>query len=126
MIAGAALIYFTGYYWIDSAVGLALALWILRWSIRVIVDSAHVLLESTPKHVSTAEVVNQLRGLDPNVVGVEDLHVWELTSRMYAATAEVRVTEMSLAQAEVLREKMHHLLHERFGIAHVVLAIRPK
>lgn len=126
VIAGAALIHFTGYHWVDAAVGLVLALWILRWSFRVIVDSAHVLLESTPKHVRAGEVVSQLRALDTRVAGVEDLHVWELTSRMYAATAEVRVAEMSLAQAEALREKMHHLLHERYGIAHVVLAIRPK
>lgn len=126
VIAGAALIHFTGYHWVDAAVGIALALWILRWSFRVIVDSAHVLLESTPKHVRLEKLVSQLRAVDERVTGVDDLHVWELTSRMYAATAEVRVAAMSLEQAEALREKMHHVLHEQFGIAHVVLAIRPE
>ena len=125
VIAGAAIIHFTGYHWVDAAVGLALALWILRWSFKVILDSGHVLLESTPRHVRAEEVVRQLRGVDQRVQGVEDLHVWELTSRMYAATAEVRVSPMSLEQAEELRQKMHHELKEKFGIAHVVLAIRP-
>ncbi len=115
----------TGRFWIDAVVGLVLALWILRWASRVIHDAGHVLLESTPRHVRTEMLVGQLRDLDQRVEGIDDLHVWELTSRMYAATAEVRVKEMSLEQAEALRQKMHQLMHEKFGIAHVVLAIRP-
>lgn len=126
VIAGAVVIHFTGYFWVDAAVGLALALWILRWAFRVIVDSGHVLLESTPKHVRPESLVSELRALDARVRGVEDLHVWELTSRMYAATAEVRVQDMSLEQAEALRLKMHALMRDKFGIAHVVLAIRPQ
>jgi cobalt-zinc-cadmium efflux system protein len=126
VIAGAAVIYFTDFHWVDSAIGLLLALWILRWSVRVIQDAGHVLLESTPRHVKTSALVAEMRGLDQRVSGVEDLHVWELTSRMYAATADVWVTEMTIEQAEALRERMHHLMRERFGIAHVVLAIRPK
>lgn len=125
VIAGALVIQLTGKEWVDAAVGLVLALWILRWSFRVIVDSGHVLLESTPKHVRAENVVKQLVALDQRVQGVDDLHVWELTSRMYAATAEVRVSTMSLEQAEDLRDRMHQLLKEKFGIAHVVLAIRP-
>jgi cobalt-zinc-cadmium efflux system protein len=98
---------------------------ILRWSWRVILDSAHVLLESTPKHVETEKLIVDLRGIDPRIVSVEDLHVWEITSRMYAATAEVRVQEMNLKEAEKLRLQMHDHLHHKFGIAHVVLAMRP-
>lgn len=125
VIAGAALMYFTGYFWVDSLVAIALALWIFRWAVKVIHDSGHVLLESTPRHVQTEKLVSKMRALDQRVEGIEDLHVWELTSRMYAATAEVRVTEMSMEQAEKLRERMHEVMHQEFGIAHVVLAFRP-
>lgn len=126
VIAGALVMYLSGLFWIDAAVGLLLALWILRWASKVIVDAGHVLLESTPRHVETEKLVSQLRALDQKVEDVDDLHVWELTSRMYAATAEIRVSTMSLEQAEVLRQKMHDLMRDKFGIAHVVLAIRPK
>ncbi len=126
VIAGAVIIHFTGYYWVDAVVGLALALWIFRWSIKVMVDSGHVLLESTPKHVKMDHVLAELKKMDERVKGVDDLHVWELTSRMYAATAEVRVRGMSLEQAEDLRLRMHLLMREKFGIAHVVVAIRPE
>lgn len=125
VIVGGVVMMYSSNYWVDAAVGLVLAVWILRWSWRVILDSAHVLLESTPRHVEAEKVIHELRALDQRVVGVDDLHVWELTSRMYAATAEVRVREMSLGEAEELRQKMHGVLHDRYGIAHVVLAIRP-
>jgi cobalt-zinc-cadmium efflux system protein len=125
VIAGGVLMQLSGRMWIDAAVGILLALWILRWAWHVILDSGHVLLESTPRHVRTEKLISDLRGLDSRVEGVDDLHVWELTSRMYAATAEVRVREMSLGETETLRQKMHQHLKEEFGIAHVVLAIRP-
>jgi cobalt-zinc-cadmium efflux system protein len=92
----------------------------------VLKDAGHVLLEGTPRHVETGALLEALRGVDSRVTDVEDVHVWEITSRMYAATAEVWVRDMGLEQAEKIREEMHHLLRDRFGIAHVVLAIRPE
>jgi cobalt-zinc-cadmium efflux system protein len=126
VIVGGLVMAFTAYYWVDAVIGLALSLWILRWSWRVILDSAHVLLESTPKHIETEKVISELRLLDDRIQSVDDLHVWEITSRMYSATAEVQVFEMDLQEADRLRLKMHDILYEKFGIAHVVLAIRPK
>jgi cation diffusion facilitator family transporter len=126
VIAGALVVQFTGYNQADALVGIGIAYFILRWSWRVIRDAGHVLLEGTPRHIRTTELLQALQGLDSRVREVEDLHVWEITSRMYAATAEIYVAEMSLAQSEELRERLHELLHDRFGIAHVVLAIRPE
>ncbi len=125
VILGAVLIHFTQLFWIDAAVGILLAIWIFRWAGRVILESGHVLLESTPKHVKTDALVNRLRGLDQRVALVEDLHVWEITSRMYAASAEIHVRQMDLQDAERLRQQMNKILRDEFGIAHVVLAIRP-
>ena len=125
VIVSGVIMAFTSYYWVDAAVGLVLAVMILRWSWRILLDSAHVLLESTPKHVAADKLLKDLHAMDTRVVVIEDLHVWEITSRMYAATAEVRVKEMDFKEAEQLRQKMHLHLHDKFGIAHVVLAIRP-
>jgi cobalt-zinc-cadmium efflux system protein len=126
VIVGGVVMQFTNWFWVDAAIGVLLSVWIIKWSWRVILDSGHVLLESTPRHVKPDALVQELRSLDPRVAGVEDLHVWELTSRMYAATAEVRVGgAMSLAESEQLRVRMHDRLKDKFGIAHVVLAIRP-
>lgn len=125
VIAGALVMEFTAMHWVDAAVSLVLVFWIFRWAWKVILDSGHVLLESTPRHVHVDELIRGLVSLDQKVQAVEDLHVWELTSRMYAATAEIRVKTMTLDEAEKLRERMHTWMHDNYGIAHVVLAIRP-
>ncbi len=125
VMIGAVLVYFTQWFWVDALLGLGLGLVILRWAYHLLWDSGHVLIEATPKHVNPQLIHKELHGLDKRVKLVEDLHVWEITSRMYAATAEVRVEGMTLDEAEALRARMQVLLREKFGIAHVVLAMRP-
>lgn len=126
VVVGGVVTYFTDWLWVDPALAIALALVILRWSSRLLYDAGHVLLEGTPRHLRVETIETSLRGLDGRITQVEDLHVWEITSRMYAATAEVRVQAATLQEADDLRKKMHSLLKEKFGIAHVVLALRPR
>lgn len=126
VMAGALIVYFTGYFIVDAILGLALAFVIAFWSLRLLLDAGHVLLEATPRHISAERVVARLRGKDSRVLAVEDLHVWEITSRMYAATAEVRVSVTELNEAELIRVALDECLREEFGIAHSVLAIRPR
>lgn len=125
VVIGALITYLTDWLWVDPALALVLALVILRWSWRLLMDAGHVLLEGTPSHLSVTKIAAAMRGLDQRVLAVEDLHVWEITSRMYAATAEVRVRCDSLAEAEALRIQLQDRLERDFGIGHTVLALRP-
>jgi cobalt-zinc-cadmium efflux system protein len=126
VMAGAGAIYFTGRSIFDSVLGLVLAVVVLYWAYRLLDDTVHVLLEGTPRHIHTEALLQQVRALDSRIVRIEDLHIWEITSRMYAATAEVTVETMALAEAEALRQRMNECLRDRFGVAHAVLAIRPQ
>jgi cobalt-zinc-cadmium efflux system protein len=125
VVIGAIIAYYTHWLWVDPALALFLSLMIVKWSWALIHDSGLVLLESTPRHLDSAKILKGLQGLDARVKAVEDLHVWEITSRMYAATADVRVGAMSLAEAETLRQRMDGYLKESFGIAHATLALKP-
>lgn len=125
VVVGAIVTYFTDWLWVDPALAIILSIVILRWSVRLLVDSGHVLLEGTPRHIQVEKIIVALKGLDVRVREVEDLHVWEITSRMYAATAEVKVGEISLKDAEELRLRLGDHLRDKFGIAHSVLALKP-
>lgn len=125
VVVGAIVTYFTDWLWVDPALAIILSIVILRWSVRLLVDSGHVLLEGTPRHIQVEKIIVALKGLDGRVREVEDLHVWEITSRMYAATAEVKVGEISLKDAEELRLRLGDHLRDKFGIAHSVLALKP-
>ena len=124
VVVGAVAVYFTDWLWVDPLLAILLSLLILRWSVRLLVDSGHVLLEGTPRHLKTAEIESALRQIDARVVAVEDLHVWEITSRMYACTAEIKVAGITMEEADSLRLRMHELAREKFGINHAVLEIK--
>jgi cation diffusion facilitator family transporter len=125
VVVGAAVTYYTDWLWVDPALAAVLSLLILRWSLRLLLDSGHVLLEGVPRHIQAEKVLADLKAVDERVAEVADLHIWEITSRMYAATAEVKVGAMSLEEAESLRARMDALLRQKFGIAHSVLALKP-
>jgi cobalt-zinc-cadmium efflux system protein len=125
VVVGAIITYFTNWLWVDPILAIVLSLVILRWSVRLLLDSGHVLLEGTPRHIQVEKIIAELKRADARVKDVDDLHVWEITSRMYAATAEVTVGELSLKDADELRLLLGDILREKFGIAHAVLALKP-
>jgi cobalt-zinc-cadmium efflux system protein len=124
VMVGAVLIHFTGFVQLDALLGIILSFLIAYWSIKLLMDTTHVLLESTPKHIQPDLLIKDLHSVDVSVSHVMDVHVWEITSRMYAATGEIFVKDITLEEAEALRRKAEALLKDRYGIAHTVLAIR--
>jgi cobalt-zinc-cadmium efflux system protein len=56
------------------------------------------------------------------VLEVHDLHVWTITSRMYALTAHVRLREdLAVSATEDLCKRLQKLLDERWEINHATL-----
>lgn len=126
VIVGALLIMLTGKTWIDPIVSIGLALLVSYWSINIVYDTIHVLLESTPRHIDTKQLTQKICGLDANILALADLHVWEITSHMYALSAQVIVNDMSLREADQIRAKISAFVESEYGIAHPTLSMQPK
>ena len=117
IIAGAVIV-FTGWTPIDPILSLAVSLLILRTTWRLLAQSAGVLMEGVPAHLSYEEIGRALARV-PGIAAIHDLHVWHMTSDRAALSAHVLIREPSewpqtLAAAQ-------RLLAERFGIDHVTL-----
>ena len=119
VVAGAVVIHFTGWLRVDPALGGLIAVMIGIWSCRLLRDSASVLLESTPKHIRVSELDEALRGETPEIKGLHDIHVWEITSGMYAMTAHATVEpETTVERLEEIRAHMESFVREAFRIGH--------
>ncbi|MFA6435435.1 MAG: cation diffusion facilitator family transporter [Elusimicrobiales bacterium] len=94
IIAGA-VIYFTGYYRMDTLVSVAIIALILYSSTRLMLETFHILLEGTPTGMDLKEVRLALAGI-PGVDAVHELHVWSLTAGFNAISAHLVVKEKSL------------------------------
>ncbi|HEY5610684.1 MAG TPA: cation diffusion facilitator family transporter, partial [Thermoanaerobaculia bacterium] len=110
----------TGWLYADAAISIAIGLFILPRTWVLLRDAIGILLEGTPAHVnlgSLREAIEKLEG----VAGVHDLHVWTLTSGVYAMSAHVVLSG----------EGMHHdvlcavqkRVSSDFSIAHVTVQI---
>ncbi len=120
VVAAAVLIYFTGRVIIDPLLSILLALFILFWSYRLVAESVDVLLEATPKEIDPARVAEAVKLFD-EVRDVHDIHVWTLTSGMYALSAHVSVKNMPLSETSKVLRKINFLLCQRFNIGHCAI-----
>ena len=117
LVAGA-VIYATGWMPIDPILSLVVALLILRSTFLLLRQSARVLMEQVPAHLSY-EAIGKALVATPGVTGVHDLHVWNMSADCVALSAHVTLDDGStwprvLAAAQ-------RLLAGEFGIEHVTL-----
>ncbi|MDX6254717.1 MAG: cobalt-zinc-cadmium efflux system protein [Frankiales bacterium] len=123
-VAGAGLaIWLGGPYGLDPAASLVVAGLIGAQAVRLVRDSADVLLESTPTGLDVEAMVDSLC-TDPGVIGVHDLHVWSLSSDVRAMSAHVLVTgHPTLEQARAVGERLKERLAAEFAIGHATLEL---
>ena len=118
VMAAAGAAWALGWTWADPAIAAGISVLILVWCVSLVRTSSRILLESVPHHMNLEEIRSAMKAAD-GVLEVHDLHVWTITSRMYALTAHVRLREdLPVSQTEGLGHRLQHLLDERFEINH--------
>jgi len=123
VIAGAIVIMFTGWPWVDPAIAILIGLWVLPRTWILLRDTAHILLEGVPRGLSLTEIRGALGTLS-GVAALHDLHVWGLTSD--DSSLSVHVVLAQGADAEAVRLAMSELLKARFRIEHTTIQIEQK
>ncbi|MBS5904673.1 MAG: cation transporter [Acetobacteraceae bacterium] len=119
VIVGAAVIWATGWTWVDPVLGIGIALWVLPRTWTLLSEAIDVLLESVPRGIDLDAVETAMRDA-PGVRDIHDLHVWSLTSGKVALSAHV-VVEPSLAREDRLEDALGAMLAARFGITHATV-----
>jgi cobalt-zinc-cadmium efflux system protein len=102
----------------DPAASLAVALLIFVEALRILRESADVLLESTPADVDLT-TLRQVVTAVPGVGEVHDLHVWSLSSEYRALSAHLVLTgHPTLEEAQEVGDRVRDQVASRFDIAH--------
>ena len=120
VIASAAVMWTTGWYYADPLVSAGIGLFILPRTWKLLREATGILLEGTPAEISIGAVRETLANV-PGVVGVHDLHVWSLTSGVHALSAHV-VRDTTASFDEVL-QRVHEAIRENFPIEHVTIQL---
>jgi cobalt-zinc-cadmium efflux system protein len=117
-IVAGAVILATGWTPIDPILSLVTAVLILRATWRLLAQTTGVLMEGVPAHLDYAQIGKALTEV-PGIIGVHDLHVWQMSSRHAALSAHVTV-ESGDRWLRVL-DAARQMLASRFHIEHVTL-----
>lgn len=118
VVIGGLVIYYTGLHVVDAILSMFISVLILIWAGRLFLESSHILLESTPKDVDIDKVVKLIKENIPQVKEVHDVHVWVITSQIYAMTAHVLVEEIPLSQSLKIMNKINQLVDKHHHIRH--------
>jgi cobalt-zinc-cadmium efflux system protein len=122
VIVSSLIIIFTGYQGIDSLAAAIIGVLIMLSAYRLVRDSTNILLEATPREMNLETIAKTIGSVD-GVKGVHDLHVWTITSGLYALSGHVTVDAEMIIDGSKIVGTIASRLKESFGIEHVTLQV---
>jgi cobalt-zinc-cadmium efflux system protein len=120
VVAGGLTMLYTGWYWVDPVLSLAIVAVILLSSFGLLRDALRLSLSAVPANIALDEVHAYLAAL-PGVASVHDLHVWGMSTTEAALTAHLLMPGGHPDDA-FFNQAASELAH-RFGIKHSTLQV---
>jgi cobalt-zinc-cadmium efflux system protein len=117
LVAGA-IIWWTGWLAADPLLSFVVSALMLASTWRLLKQSANVLMEGVPPHLSFPGIGQALAEI-PGVENVHDLHVWHMSAERIALSAHVLIDDPAHWPAVLAAGKK--VLREQFAIEHVTL-----
>ena len=124
IIIGAIIVTYTGWYFIDPLLGIGISILIFVWAYGLLRDSINVLMETAPKGINIEIVSASIKESIPEIVSINDMHIWEITSGMYSLTAHMKA-DLSNENLKEIIDRINRLLADKFSIEHTTLQIEP-
>ena len=119
VLIGGLLMKFYEIYWVDSALTLAIAIYLIFMGYDLLKRSFNVLMLFTPDDIPIKEIVLAVQEL-PEVKNVHHVHVWQLNEEETHLEAHIDFNEdILLSQFDDILIKIEELLHHKFQINHI-------
>jgi len=104
----------------DPIFAIAIAVLIIISAVVLLREAVDILLEATPRQVDSEALRAGLLAL-PGVTGVHDLHIWTITSGLYAMSCHVVVCQEAFTIAKL--EEIRVFLHGQYDIPHQTIQL---
>lgn len=111
-----------GLWWIDPVLSLGIAGLVVWGAGRLILEITDILMEGVPRHLDVG-AVTRLMVSAGGVMAVHDLHIWTISSGMYALSAHLVVHADSMGRNDEILTEVKSELRRTFAIDHTTLQI---
>ena len=119
VLIGGFLMKFYEVYWVDAALTLAIALYLIYVGYDLLKSSYRVLMLFTPDNLKIREIVERLQQLEA-IKNVHHVHVWQLNEEEIHFEAHVDFhNDITLSQFDLILSDMETILHNEFHINHI-------
>lgn len=119
VIAGIVVV-LTGWTVVDPllSVGIAALIALGAWS--VLRETVDILLEAVPRDINLSALVRDMMRVK-GVLDVHDLHVWCITSGMYALSCHTQIADLPPSQSAPIMTSLENMLREKYSIGHTAI-----
>ena len=105
-------------YLIDAILTLAISIYLIYMSWKILVDSVKILMLFAPNHIIINDIVDKLN-LVEGISNVHHVHIWQLNDKECHFEAHVEFkNNVKLSEFDLICEKLEHILANDFNIHH--------
>jgi cobalt-zinc-cadmium efflux system protein len=120
VIVAGVIILLTGWTFVDPLLSVGIAVLIAIGAWRILRETTDILLEAVPKGVSMPGLVKDMKSVE-GIEDVHDLHVWSITSNMYALSCHALIADVPPSNSSVILHSLNTMLSEKYHIGHVTI-----
>jgi len=120
VIVAGIIILLTGWTFVDPLLSFGIAVLIAIGAWRILRETTEILLEAVPKGVSMPGLVKDMKSVE-GIEDVHDLHVWGITSNMYALSCHALIADVPPSDSSVILHSLNTMLSDKYHIGHVTI-----
>ena len=119
VLIGGLLMKFYQMFWVDSALTLAIALYLIWVGYDLLKESFKVLMLFTPQDIYVKDIVTELQKLK-DIKNVHHVHIWQLNEEEIHLEAHIDFNkDILLSQFDAILHDIEELLFHKFEINHI-------
>lgn len=119
VLIGGLLMKYYQVFWVDSALTLAIALYLIWMGFDLLKASTKVLMLFTPEDIPVDEIVKEINAFK-DIKNVHHIHVWQLNEEEIHLEAHIDFEkDITLSQFDIILHEVEELLYHKFEINHV-------
>ena len=119
VLIGGLLMKYYQVFWVDSALTLAIAIYLIYMGYDLLKSSFRVLMLFTPESIEVQDIVEDIQKIEL-IKNVHHVHIWQLNEEETHLEAHVDFTEdISLSKFDTILHQIEDLVLDNYHINHV-------
>lgn len=105
--------------WIDPLITILISIYILKETWHILKKTVDILMQASPQieYDNIKAAVEKIEG----VKNIHHIHAWMMNEKTIYFEAHLDMNDMKISDAEMIYDKIEHLLKEHYGIDHITL-----